>query len=412
MTVWEMLRATDVPTPGWPGPGDARPAHRQLAAGAGCALASALLVVLPALLVWVASPESAVAWTEALTMGASLWALGLGAQLSAGPAVLSFTPLLFAGAVLAAAVWSARRAAAEAAVRPGPALWGLLDRRMLAALGRWAAGYAGCAALSGALALLAPAPPVPWTLVLPVLGLPAVAAVVAALRLAAADPRLAGPRWDGSLVPAVLRRALRPAALGAGAMLGLGLLGCAALLWASREQVGELHDQLDAGIVGAAGLVLGQLLAVPNAALWAVSFAAGTGFQVLEGATTTWTGSRSGLMPMVPGLAALPEPGAFPAAMPGVVLAPVAVGALIGWRSLRSVPRLSSLRAKSSVAATAAVLAAGGLGLADALGGGSLGEAGLADVGAPAAAMTVALAVEFAVGTAAVIALDCWRLRR
>ena len=82
-------------------------------------------------------------------------------------------------------------------------------------------------------------------------------------------------------------------------------------------------------------LTLAQVLCLPNAGLWAVSFVAGTGFSVVEGASTTWTGSRSGLLPLVPALGALPDPGAFPGALPALALLPVAVGALIGWRSLR-----------------------------------------------------------------------------
>ena len=115
---------------------------------------------------------------------------------------------------------------------------------------------------------------------------------------------------------------------------------------------------------------------------------------------------------MVPGLGALPDPGAFPGFLPAVALLPVAVGALIGWRSLRSVSRLSSGRTKLAVSGTAVVLAAGGIGALDALGGGSLGAGRLSDIGAPALPMTLALLAEFSLGAALVLAWDRWRLRR
>ena len=84
--------------------------------------------------------------------------------------------------------------------------------------------------------------------------------------------------------------------------------------------------------------------------------------------------------------------------MPLVVLLPVAVGAFIGWRSLRAVARLSTERTKLTVAGTAVVVGAGALGLLDALGGGSLGVARLSDIGAPAGML--------------VLAWDRWKLRR
>ena len=59
---------------------------------------------------------------------------------------------------------------------------------------------------------------------------------------------------------------------------------------------------------------------LPNLALWAVSFVAGTGFSAVEGASATWTGSRTSLLPMVPAFGALPQPGAFPGWLPLVAL--------------------------------------------------------------------------------------------
>ena len=151
---------------------------------------------------------------------------------------------------------------------------------------------------------------------------------------------------------------------------------------------------------------------LPNLALWAVSFVAGTGFSAVEGASATWTGSRTSLMPMVPAFGALPQPGAFPGWLPLVALLPVAVGAFVGWRALRAVARLSTERTKLTVVGAAVVLAAGAIGLLDVLGGGSLGTQRLSDIGAPAGAMTLALLVELGLGAALVLVWDRWKLRR
>jgi hypothetical protein len=165
-------------------------------------------------------------------------------------------------------------------------------------------------------------------------------------------------------------------------------------------------------VVGGVVLALAQVTVLPNLALWAVSFLAGTGFSAVEGASATWTGARSSVLPMVPVFGALPEPGAFPGVMPLVVLVPVAVGAFVGWRSLRSVARLSTMRTKLTVTGVAVVVTALTIGLLDALGGGSLGAGRLADIGAPALAMTAALLVEVAIGAGLVLAWDRWKLRR
>ena len=413
MSVMELLRgvtSSSVEEPDGNGP-----IHRPLLAGAGTALASALVVVLPALVSWVASPQSTVPWTDALGLGAGLWLLGGGARLQSGAAVIALVPLLMLAGVVAAAAWGAWRTgldAVESSARSGYRA-GLLRRPVADALAAWAVGYAACSALLALLAQSAAARPQPALLAVPVLAVPALGAALAARRLADRHPDLAGPRWQRpSFVPRFVRRALRPAGIGAAAMLASGCAVVAVLVAVRFPQVAHLHDELAPGLVGGTVLTLGQVLCLPNVGLWAVSFVAGTGFSVVEGSSTTWTGSRSGLLPMVPGLGALPDPGAFPGFLPAVALLPVAVGALIGWRSLRSVSRLSSGRTKLAVSGTAVVLAAGGIGALDALGGGSLGAGRLSDIGAPALPMTLALLAEFSLGAALVLAWDRWRLRR
>jgi hypothetical protein len=205
---------------------------------------------------------------------------------------------------------------------------------------------------------------------------------------------------------------VRPGLEGAALLLGVGTALCVAMVAVHLGQVSHLQSELAPGLLGGVVLVLGQLAVLPNLGLWAVSFVAGTGFSAVEGASATWTGSRSSLLPIVPVLGALPQPGAFPVLLPAVVMLPVAVGAFVAWRALRTVARLSQGRTKLIVVAVAVAVAAVTLGALDVLGGGSLGVARLSRIGAPAQAMTLALLAELAVGACLVLAWNHWRVRR
>jgi hypothetical protein len=411
MTVMEMLRAGTSST--GDGPGSA--VHRRaLVAGALAAAGSAAVFVLPALLVWVAASESTVSWTTSLGVGASLWLLAGGAHLVLGAAHVTVVPLLGLALSVGIGVWSATRAAREAAeARTIRLARDTLHRPLAAALLAWALGYAACALLWVGVAFLAGPHPVVWTLVLPVLVVPAGSAALALQRLLKGRPELAGPGLRRpAWLPDAVRRALRPGLEGAGLLLGAGTLICLVLLVLRFGEVRHLQGELGPGLVGGVALTLAQVAVLPNLALWAVSFVAGTGFSAVEGASATWTGSRTSLLQIVPAFGALPQPGAFPGWLPLVALLPVAVGAFVGWRSLRSVARLSTERTKVTVTGTAVVLAAGAIGLLDVLGGGSLGTERLSDIGAPAGAMTLALLVELALGAALVLVWDRWKLRR
>ena len=411
MTVMDMLRAGTSST--GDGPGSA--VHRRaLLAGALAAAGSAMVFVLPALLVWVAASESTVSWTSSLGIGASLWLLAGGAHLTVGATHLTVVPLLALALSVVIGVWSATRAAREAAdARTIRLARDTLHRPLAADLLAWTLGYAACGLLWVAVAFLAGPHPVVWTLVLPVLVVPVVSAALALARLLKGRPELAGPALRRpTWLPEPVRRAVRPGLEGAAVLVGAGTVTCLVLLVVRFGEVRHLQSELAPGLVGGVALTLAQVAVLPNLALWAVSFVAGTGFSAVEGASATWTGSRTSLMPMVPAFGALPQPGAFPGLLPLIVLLPVAVGALVGWRSLRAVARLSTGRTKLTVAGTAVVVAAGTVGLLDVLGGGSLGMARLKDIGAPAGAMTLALLVELGLGATLVLAWDRWKLRR
>ena len=195
-------------------------------------------------------------------------------------------------------------------------------------------------------------------------------------------------------------------------MFGFGAVVVAALLVLHADRVAHLQGELRPGVFGGVVLAAGQLAALPNLGLWAVSFLSGPGFSVVQGAQVTWSGAESGLMPLVPVLGALPPPGPFPGWVAASAAVPVIVGVWIGWRARRSVARLATLRSKAAVSAAAVTLAALGLAGLDALGGGSLGMVKLAHMGAPPHLMAGYLLGEFALGAALVLAWDAWRVRR
>jgi hypothetical protein len=411
MSVLELLRGESSSTMGRL---DWRSLQRPALAGAGAAAASAAVFVLPSLVVWVSDSHATVPWTSALGVGASLWLLGCGAHLAWAGTHVSMVPLLFLGLAVLGAAWGAVRAVRDSAEdRTMRYLGDVLHARLALSLAAWTVGYALCAALWSVVALAAGPRPVLTTLLVPVCAVPVASALLALGHLLRgrrelAGPRLRRPRW----LPDAARRGVRPGVEGAAVLLATGALVCVVLVVLHYERVSHLQAELSPGLFGGVLLVLAQVAMLPNLGLWAVSFLAGTGFSAVEGASATWTGSRTSLLPMIPVLGALPEPGAFPGIVPAVVLVPVAVGVLVGWRALRSVARLSSGRTKLTAVGVAVLVAAGSIGLLDVLGGASLGVARLSRIGAPAGAMTLALLVELALGAAVPVLWDRWRLRR
>lgn len=380
--------------------------------GAAAAALGLLVVVGLVLLVWASDAKSSGSAADAAATGAALWLGFGGASVSVGGAHVSLLPLLFALVPLGFAIASVQRVLASRDADDDGWVADLLARSVLLLVGTWLAGYAAVGLVAVLWAWSAPVSPVAWTCVLPVLGLPLLAAAVALGRAARSDEWLLGPRLDGAALPTWLRRALWPAVKGATLLMGVGaalVLAAVAIGWG---RVSHVEAAVGVSGLGAAVLWLVQLAALPNLALWAVSFLAGPGFSVVDGAQVSWSGSRGGLLPLVPVLGALPRPGDFPWFVPIACLVPVACGGLIGHWALGEVARLSALRTKLSVAAAAAMGAALLVGLLDLLGGSSLGSYRLADMGAPAGWLTLALAGELVLGAVLATLWDGWRLRR
>lgn len=374
-------------------------------------VASLLVVVVPVLLAWLVEPIVGGTAQQAVGTGAALWLLTSGAHLSMGPVPVSLVPLLG----LALLVLIARRGAREAlagVTTEGEHWRGLLPGPLATTLAAWFGGYALAVAAAVALTTAGPFRVTPFSLVVPLVLVPLAAAALAVRPLVLDEPDVIGPRLDLSRVPDLVRRGVRPGLAGAGALFAVGTLVVLTAVALSWGEVSTISDEVGAAGVGGVVLVLAQLAYLPNLAVWAISFLAGPGFQVVEGGTITWSGAEGGLLPMVPVLAALPQPGAFPQATGLSVLAVVAVGAFIGRRALREVARLSRVRTKAAVALSACATTALVVVVLDVIAGGAVGQFRLSSVGAPELALFLALLAELSLGALVAVLRDAWTLRR
>lgn len=417
MTVMDMLRgarpsddadsAAGVGAPPAPWLPDSA---RDVLIGLVTGLLSLLVVLVPTLLGWMLDPRPGASLAEPLGAAASLWLLVQGAHLGSGATVVALVPLVLG----ALAVWAASRGASRAldtADLEDEFAADLFPRSVVLVAGRWWIGYAVAVGLASALTLVGSLP-LRWpSLAVPLVAVPLLALAISVRRLARVGDVL-GPRFDTLVAPDVARRAWGPAVRGLMLLLGIALLLVVVAIIRSWGSVSSLQSEAGAGVLGGLLLAGVQVAALPNLALWVVSFLAGPGFSVVDGAHTSLSGSTSGLMPLVPVFGAMPEPGDYPWVTSLVVLVPVLIGAHIGRRSLAGVARLSSVRTKASVAFVACAMVALAVGILDGLGGGSLGAYRLADMGASALWMSLALWFELLVGALAVVAWDAWRLRR
>ena len=388
---------------------------RSAVAGGGAAVVSMLAISLPALLVWVASAESTVDWTRALAVGSCLWLLANGADLSSGPATISLMPWLLTAIPLVIATIAARRILVQlddGRPRRFEGFGGL--RRDIADAGLpFVASYAAVGLVVALATAGDPLHASAWGAVLGTGAVGTVSLLIAVGREFRAEIGSVAPDLTTALQTRLsihLRRSIGPGLWGAAAVFGAGLTLALVVVGMHLGRIGQLYDALGADPVGVGVLSLGQLLLLPNVAIWAASWMAGAGFGFGEGTAITWSQSNPGLLPLIPGLGALPDPGPMPAHLWLSVLVPVAAGMLVGWRALREVARLSSWQVKAKVAVAGCVVAALALTLASALAGGSLGADRLSWVGAPSLVFGLAVLAELLLGAAIVVGLSHLRV--
>ncbi|MFI6015478.1 DUF6350 family protein [Streptomyces sp. NPDC051243] len=308
-----------------------------VAAGLGLGGFAVLVMVL-----WVSSPYPDSGPGGALRIAAVLWLLAHGAELvradtlTGVPAPVGVTPLL----MFLLPVLLVHRAARDTAADAGDGS-PLVPGRMA-----WAGvvlGYLGVGAAAAAYAARGELRPEwAWTGV----WVPAVVMVAAGAGVWTACGRppevvesvlVALPRRVRRLVPGVVARArlgiaARAAGAGAAVLVGGGaVLVGGSLVWhGGAARTSFLH--LTEGWSGRFAVLLLCAALVPNAAVWAASYALGPGFVLGAGHVVGPVSSAPApLLPPFPLLEAVPGAGVGGPERWGVLAVPVVAGAVVGW---------------------------------------------------------------------------------
>jgi hypothetical protein len=186
----------------------------------------------------------------------------------------------------------------------------------------------------------------------------------------------------------------------------------AVALVADADGVARLVTGLGGASAGVAGQLGLSVLLLPNAAAAVMGLAAGPGFLVGAGTFVSVGGVTLGSVPALPLMAALPDTQAVPLlaflsqALP--VIAGLITGVVVGRR-------LDDADGGPVTAALWGVVGGVGVGVLCGLwvllAGGRLGDAGLAEVGAPALATGLAIAAQAGLAAAPAAAVSRWRSR-
>ncbi|WP_157270456.1 cell division protein PerM [Paraoerskovia marina] len=358
---------------------------------------SLTVVVLPAVVAYMAAGETAVGSTStAFTVGVAAWLLGHGMPIGTAGATLTLVPLGVTALALFCCYVSARRSAHTSVTA-----WVLATLTYtagtfaIALLARTSAGWGVFVVLAGGLL---------------------VGGVGAGLGILA-RPDAPGVRglvrpWLGRL-PRGVQPGLTGGVVATGMLLGLSGILVVGWAVAGRADSSDIIAGLAPGTVGGIILAFSQLAVVPNLVLYASAWLAGPGFSI--GSATFAPGSEQlGPLPAVPLLGGLP--GSF-AASPVAAWAPLLVVAcgvpagLAVWRRLfdGTVPSITTM-----VVAVASTAVTGGLivGVLVLLASGAVGPGSMAEVGADGLLVAGFVAAEILIGAALTVAARAWWERR
>jgi Family of unknown function (DUF6350) len=390
-----------------PSLGQGRPGERRGPASGWLAAATTLAVTVTGLLglglalvvVQTLDPDGGLPVGSSARLAGRLWLLAQGAQLDLPSGPLRLAPLLLTAGV----AWGLSRAAGSVV-----ALRELDSPRAAAQV--LAVVVAVHTAVSAALAWGVSTPEAPVGLLRAVLG-PLVVALLAGGSGVLRDSGLGGEVADR--FPGPGRTLVRAAVAGTLAFAACCTAVVAVALVDDVEGLARLVTGLGGASAGAAGQVGLSLLLLPNAAAAVMGLAAGPGFLVGAGTSVSVGGVTLGSVPALPLMAALPDTQAVPLlaflsqALPAV--AGLVAGVVVGRR-------LGEAGGGALTAALWGVVAGVGVGVLSGLvvlvAGGRLGDAGLAEVGAPALATGLAVAAQAGIAAAPVAAVTRWRNRR
>lgn len=399
-------------------PTDLGPVLKGAVAAAVVVLINVAVVAVPVLGAHAFDARTHSSTLDALVVAVSMFALGHGAAVSLTGAgiegAVTLPPLGLTLVFFLVAMMRVRRLGRSLEVVGAD---GALRQKALPVLSMALAGFAGMYALLCTLLTLLGASegmrPVVVSVAVSTLALAVVAGITGlalSLTRRASDALPAvGPL---ALVPEPYASVIRAAA----ATLLLMISGAAVLtvvqLALHRSQMVSLTAALDPGWFGGAVLVLGQLALLPTVIVWVLILMCGGTLALGQGTSVSLEGSMVGVLPQVPLLGAVPEPGAFSPWLQALMLVPLAavvVGALILARATREASVRDRVVAWCAYPLTVIV---GVLALA-ALAGGSIGSAQLAHVGPVVLSVLVPLLALVLVPTALIggwtqTGLDAW----
>lgn len=360
----------------------------------GIALA---VCIVPALAAQLGAGRSPLTVLGAVLLGLDALVLGHGGSLllteGAVEGPVRLLPLGLTAVLLLVAASAMRRmgralslVTAQGALRPGA----LRDAGMalLAFVGVHAMG-------GGVLASLARTPQVHAVSSTAVLGCAVVALVGGLAGLLWALRRREAPGVPAvrilDLLPAPYDAAARSTAISLLGLLAGAMLVLVGALAIALPEAASLMDGLDPGVVGGTVLLLLQLALMPTLALWVLAALLGGHFSLGVDAAVSLGSSRTGVLPALPLLAALPGPGDAPWYAWLLLALPIAALALGAVRVVRDV-RGQDLRTRATAWGVHAAAVLVGTLVLLALAGGSIGSGRLRDLGPDLAATALPLA--------------------
>jgi hypothetical protein len=336
--------------------------------------------------------------TDALRVGADVWLVGHGAQLTLSGVPLGIVPLTVT-AVLGLVVY---RFGHWAALTSQP----VEDDRTVAVAATILAGlYVVVAVVTTVVASQESASP---SLGRAIVGSLLVSGIAGTLGLAAGAGRLRG--WV-ELVPGWIRSIAYGAAASFLLLVVAASVLVAAALATGLNEAAAVMSELRLGAGDSVMYALATVAVAPNAVLFGAAYLLGPGFAIGTGTVVSPTVVALGPVPAFPLLAALPGSGPTPEWAVGLLAVPVlvgAVGAVLAQRSYQVTAYDSAaLRGFGSGFGAALVST-----FAIALAGGPMGTGRMADVGAPVWDVLVAAVMAMSLGGLVAGLATAWWQRR
>lgn len=377
-----------------------------LAAVVSLATAVALTVI-PALAAQVAGTRSSATALDALIIGLNVLVLGHGGGITLSTGVIdgtvTLTPFGLMALLVLVSALGMRRVGHRLELVVDDA--GLRPRALGdagSALGAYCVVYAMGVGVLAALGRSADASPMIVPAVVSGALVAVVGGLIGVLWSLARRPTATSPGVRVlDLLPVPFDSVARAVLLAVAGLIAVGALAVTVQLLLGFQGASALFDQLEPGIVGGIVLTLLQAAVLPLLMVWALVILLGGTVTMGTGTAYSLEGAESGLMPALPILAALPQPGKAPGWMIVLMLLPLiplvlgAVRLVRDTQDLQRRDRITAWVAYPLVATVAVLLLAG-------LSTGGIGDGRLVHLGPQMATLLLPLLL-LAVGATAVV---------